>query len=133
VRILQSFLAIGGGFLSIAILVAITTLVLKRIAPEMVDEESASQKKPRRLHLLLNLGYSALFGAVGGYVTAWIAHANPIIHTLALALVVLLLSAMAALQMKGRQPVSYQLALTALTPLAVLGGGLLRLKQLGLL
>lgn len=128
-KILHSFLAIGGGFLAIAILVAIATLVMQRVAPEMVDENS----QPRRLHFLLNLGYSALFAAIGGYATAWIARENPLVHTLVLALVVLLLSALSALQMKGKQPVSYQLALTALTPLAVLGGGLLRLKQVGLI
>ena len=110
-------------------MVAITTVVLKRIAPDMANDKS----QPRQLHLLLNLAYSALFAAAGGYVTARVARENPLVHTLALAVVVLLLSALSALQMKGRQPVSYQLALTALTPLAVLGGGLLRVKQLGLL
>ncbi len=128
-RIFLSFLAIGSGFLVIATLVSVTTIVLKRIAPEMADSNS----QPRQFHLLLNLVYSALFAAAGGYVTAWVARENPLVHTLALAVVVLLLSALSALQMKGRQPVSYQLALTAFTPLAVLGGGLLRVKQLGLL
>ena len=45
--------------------------------------------------------------------------------------VVLLLSALSALQLKGTVPVAYQLTLTMLTPLAVLSGGILRLKQLG--
>ena len=67
----------------------------------------------------------------GGYVTACIARQNPLVHTLALALVVLLFSALSALQLKGTVPVAYQLTLTMLTPLAVLSGGILRLKQLG--
>jgi hypothetical protein len=132
VKILHSFLAIGGGFLVIALLVAIATLLEKRLTPRMANETEETMR-PRRLDLLLNLGYSVLFAAAGGYVTARIARENPLVHTLALAMVVLLLSALSALQLKGKQPVGYQLALTAFTPLAVLGGGLLRLKQIGLL
>lgn len=131
-KILHSFLAISGGFLVIALLVAIATFVEKLMTPKTTDEVDETLR-PRRLDLLLNLGYSVLFAATGGYVTAWIARENPLVHTLALAMVVLLLSALSALQLKGKQPVGYQLALTALTPLAVLSGGLLRLKQLGLL
>ncbi len=128
-KILYSFLAIGGGFLTIALLIAIASLAEKRLAPAPASESS----QPRRLHLWMNIILSAVSAAAGGYVTTWIARENPLVHTLALALVVLLLSALSALQLKGKQPVAYQLTLTALTPLAVLGGGLLRLKQIGLL
>lgn len=128
-KILHSFLAIGGGFITVALLIAMATLAEKRLAP---DAASASSR-PRRLYLWLNLILSAVAAAAGGYVTTYLAHENPLVHTLALALVVLLLSALSALQLKGKQPVAYQLSLTALTPLAVLGGGLLRLKQIGLL
>jgi hypothetical protein len=132
VKILHSFIAVGGGFLVIALLVTIATLVEKRLTPsKAIETDEATQ--PQRLDLLLNLGYSVLFAAAGGYVTAYIARENPLEHAMALAMVVLLLSALSALQLKGKQPVGYQLALTALTPLAVLGGGLLRLKQIGLL
>ena len=128
-KILHSFIAIGGGFLTIALLIAMATLAEKRLAPDA----AAVSSQPRRLYLWLNLVYSAVSAAAGGYVTTFLARANPIVHTLALALVVLLLSALSALQLKGKQPVAYQLSLTALTPLAVLGGGILRLKQLGLI
>jgi hypothetical protein len=68
-----------------------------------------------------------------GYVTAWAAAANPLIHMLALGIVVLALAALSALQSKGKQPIWYQLALVAITPLGVLAGGLLRLRVLGIL
>jgi hypothetical protein len=58
---------------------------------------------------------------------------NPLIQVLALALVVLLLAALSALQAKGKQPIWFQLALVAIAPLGVLGGGLLRLRVLGIL
>ncbi len=125
-KVLHSFLAIGGGFLTIAVLVAISTFLTKRFAPSLADNS-----QPQLNYKLFNLASSAVFGMAGGYVTACIARQNPLVHTLALALVVLLLSALSALQLKGTVPVAYQLTLTMLTPLAVLSGGILRLKQLG--
>jgi hypothetical protein len=55
-----------------------------------------------------------------------------LIHTLALALIVLLLSALSALQQRGMQPIWYQLTLLAVTPIGVFIGGLLRLRQMGI-
>jgi len=49
-----------------------------------------------------------------------------------LAIVVLLLSAISAVQMKDRKPIYYLLILTAVPPLAMLAGGILRLHQIGL-
>jgi hypothetical protein len=48
-----------------------------------------------------------------------------------LAIVILLLSALSALQLRGKQPVSYQFALMVLTPVAALAGGLLRMHEAG--
>jgi len=55
------------------------------------------------------------------------------VHALALALIVLALAALSALQTKGNQPVWLQLALVAIAPLGVLAGGLVRLRVLGIL
>jgi hypothetical protein len=52
---------------------------------------------------------------------------------LALAIIVLVLAALSALQSRGKQPVWYQLALVAITPLGVFAGGILRIKVLGIL
>ena len=81
----------------------------------------------------MNLGYSFLAAAAGGYVTAWVAAANPLVHVLALGMVVLALAALSALQSRGKQPIWYQLALVAISPLGVLAGGLVRLRVLGIL
>jgi len=88
---------------------------------------------PRPTYIGLNLTYSFIAAAAGGFITAWIANNNPLIHVLVLALVVLLLSALSAVQQRGQQPIAYQLALVALSPVGVLLGGLLRLKVTGLL
>jgi len=65
--------------------------------------------------------------------TAWAAVANPLIHVLALALVVLLLAALSAMQARGKQPIWYALVLVVLSPVGVLAGGLVRMRVLGIL
>ena len=127
--ILRAFLALLAGFLTMAALVAAVTVALSRLAPSWVGEAG----NPRPGYIAVNLAYSFAAAAAGGYVTAWAAQSNPLIHVLALALIVLLLSALSALQTRGRQPIVYQLALVALTPAGVFLGGFLRLHWLGVL
>jgi hypothetical protein len=43
------------------------------------------------------------------------------------------MAALSALQSRGKQPVWYQLALVAISPLGVLAGGLVRMRVLGIL
>jgi hypothetical protein len=50
-----------------------------------------------------------------------------------LALIVLLLAALSALQQRGQQPMWYQLTLIALTPAGVAVGGFIRLRIMGVL
>jgi hypothetical protein len=126
---LHAFLALAAGFLTMAVLVAVLTALLMRLIPSWVGE----QGNPQPGYIFVNLGYSFLAAAAGGYVTAWLAAANPLYHVLALAIIVLALAALSTLQSKGKQPISYQLALVALTPIGVLAGGLVRLRVLGIL
>ncbi len=126
---LNAFLALLAGFATMALLVIATTALLTRFTPDWVGERA----KPQPGYIFVNLGYSFLAAAAGGYATAWAARHNPLIHVLALAIVVLLLSAMSALQSRGQQPVWYALILVALSPFGVLAGGLMRLRTLGIL
>jgi hypothetical protein len=50
---------------------------------------------------------------------------------LVLAVVVLVMSGLSALESRGRQPIRYQIFLAVLSPIGVVLGGLLRLKLLG--
>lgn len=127
--IVHAFLALVAGFATMTLLVMIVTLLLARLTPDWVSAEG----KPRAGYMFVNLGYSFLAAAAGGYVTAWIAAANPLIHVLVLGIIVLALSALSALQSRGKQPVGYALALVALSPVGVLAGGLVRLRVLGIL
>jgi hypothetical protein len=127
--VLRALLALVAGFAAMAVLIAIVTILLQKLTPSWVGETG----HPRPGYIFVNLGYSFLAAAAGGYVTAWLAHANPLLHVLALAVTVLLLAALSALQQRSKQPVGYMLALVALTPIGVLAGGLIRLRVLGIL
>jgi hypothetical protein len=126
--VLHAFLAMLAGFATMAVLVAIMTALLQKLTPSWVGTPG----KPSPGYIFVNLGYSFLAAAAGGYVTAWLAQANPLIHVLALAIAVLLLAALSALQQRGQQPVWYLLTLVALTPVGVLAGGFIRLRAMGI-
>lgn len=126
---LHAFLALAAGFLTMAVLVGGLTALLVNLTPSWVGDEG----HPQPGYIFVNLCYSFLAAAAGGYVTAWLAVSNPLFHDLALAIIVLAMAALSAMQSKGRQPIWYQLTLTALSPLGVLAGGLIRLRVLGII
>jgi hypothetical protein len=127
--VLHAFVALVAGFATMAVLIAIVTVLLRKLTPDW----AAPSPTPQPVYVFVNLGYSFVAAAAGGYVTAWIAQHNPLIHVLALAIAVLLLAALSSLQQRGQQPVWYLLTLVALTPIGVLAGGLVRLRALGIL
>lgn len=127
--ILQAFLALVAGFATMALLVILLTALLTRMVPSW----TGSGGKPQPGYAFVNLGYSFLAAAAGGYVTAWAAAANPLLHVLALGMVVLALAALSVLQSRGKQPIWYALTLVAISPIGVLAGGLVRLRVVGIL
>jgi len=129
VVIIRAFLALVAGFFTMALLVGVVTAMQVKLAPDFVGKPP----HPRPAYIAFNLVYSFIAAAAGGYVTAWIANQNPLVHVLVLALVVLLLSAMSVIQQRGQQPIAYQLTLVVLSPIGVLLGGMLRLKLTGVL
>jgi hypothetical protein len=129
VVILHAFLALAAGFATMALLVIVLTALLTRMVPSWMGAEG----KPEPGYAFVNLGYSFLAASAGGYVTAWAAAANPLIHVLALGMAVLTLAALSALQSRGKQPIWYALTLVAISPVGVLAGGLVRLRVVGIL
>lgn len=127
--IVHAFLALLAGFATMGILVMLITALIAQMASEWAGAEG----QPRPGYAFVNLGYSFLSAAAGGYVTAWLSAANPLIHVLVLGIVVLAMAALSALQSRGTQPVWYALTLLALMPIGVLAGGLVRLRVLGIL
>ena len=127
--ILQAFLALAAGFATMAILITIVTVLLQRLAPDWTDSTSS----PKPGYTFVNLGCTFLSSAVGGFVTALVAKHNPLVHVLALAIAVLLLAALSALQQRGKLPVWYLLSLVAISQIGAFAGGLIRLRSLGVL
>ena len=134
--ILHAFLALAAGFATITLLSLLFTALLAKLTPGWTEEPEVPEGEVRRLGpsaVFVQLGSSLLAAAAGGYQTAFVAHGNPLVHVLALGIAVLALGALSALQAKGQQPIWYQLAQVAISPLGVLAGGLLRLRVLGIL
>lgn len=127
--ILRTFMALLAGFATMAVLVMGVTALLSRLTPGWVGSEG----RPGPGYVFVNLGYSFLAAAAGGYVTACVADVNPLPLVLGLAVVVLVMGAISALQARGRQPVWYQVALLVISPLGVVAGGLVRLRATGVL
>jgi hypothetical protein len=80
----------------------------------------------------VNLAYSFLAAAAGGFVTAWTSAIDPLNHVLVLAVIVLVMGGLSALQIRGKQPVWYAVTLVALAPIGVMAGGWMRLHFLGM-
>jgi hypothetical protein len=129
VVILRAFLALLAGFATMAAIVIAITAILGRLTPDWVGTEG----KPDPGYVFVNLGYSFLAAAAGGYITAWIAAVNPVATILGLAIVILAMGAVSALQARGKQPIWYMVALLVISPLGVLAGGLVRLRVTGIL
>ena len=127
--IVHAFLALLAGFATMGILVMLITALVTQLAPTWAGAEG----RPRPTYAFVNLGYSFLSAAAGGYVTAWLSFANPLIQVLVLGIVVLAMAALSAMQSRGTQPIWYALTLLALMPIGVLAGGLVRLRVLGIL
>lgn len=127
--ILHAFLALLAGYATMAALVVGLTALLTRLVPAW----AGPQGKPQLGYIFVNLGYSFLAAAAGGYVAAWAAVGNPLPPVLVLAVIVLVLGGLSAVQSRGKQPIAYQLALIALSPFGVVAGGLVRLRVLGIL
>jgi hypothetical protein len=115
----RSFIAIAAGFACIALLVAITTLLTRWLLP------SWTRMPPSRAAQLFNLAASCLYAALGGHLTAMIAPVSPLLHSLILAIIVLLVSTIAASELRGQPLGLYPLALAVLPSLATLGSGIL--------
>src|SRR5258707_6510136 len=123
----NGFLALLVGFVTMLVPVLVITGFLQSRVPEWVGEEGS----PRPAYVAVNLIYSFLAAVGGGFVAAVIAHQNALDTALALAIVVLVLGGLSALQAKVRPPLWYQVPLLIVSPLGVIVGGLIRIQVLG--
>lgn len=127
--VMRAFAALIAGFAAATLLAIAMTALLKQLAPDWAEDRATMRPGP----IFVNLGFSLMSGAAGGYVTAWTAVGNPLPDVLVLGIVLLLLAAASTLQSRVTRPLKYQVALVALAPLGVVAGGLVRLRVMGLL
>jgi hypothetical protein len=126
---LHAFVALLAGFVTMTALVVAATAFVASLTPSWVGDPC----NPNAGYIFVNLGYSFLAAAAGGYVTAWLGRTSPLAHTLVLAVIVLALSGLNAVLSRGKQTLGYQIGLLILSPLGVIAGGLLRLRVLGII
>jgi hypothetical protein len=127
--IVQAFLALAGGLALLLLLAALFDRLVKCLAPGW----AANEERPDAGLMAANLGWSFLSGAAGGYLTAWLGASNPLYQALVLAIIVLVLAAVSAMQARGKRSIGYALALVAISPVGVVAGALIRLRVLGVL
>ncbi len=126
---MRAFTALVAGFAAATLFAIAMTALLKRFAPDWAGAQAAMRPGP----VFVNLGFSLMSGAAGGYATAWAAVGNPLPDMLVLGIVLLLLAGLNTLQSREERPLKYQVALIVLAPLGVVAGGLVRLRVTGLL
>src|ERR1700742_5205898 len=97
-QIAHSFLSILAGFIVMVGLTGIATALLRRFAPSLIQVDT----RPDALAMLRNVGLTFLFSTLAGYITARHSQVNPMADACMMAMVVLLLSAVSPVQMKGK-------------------------------
>jgi Na+/citrate or Na+/malate symporter len=118
-RLFHSLIAIAAGFACMALLIGITTLLTQWLVP------SWSKLPPSRSAQLFNLVATCLYAAIAGCVTTLLAPISPLVHSLILAIIVLIVSTMAASELRGRTLGFYPFALAVMPSIATLGAGIL--------
>ena len=116
--------AVFSGFLAVVVLSIGTDMLMQ--ATGLFPPFSEPQKFTTPL-LLAAMIYRAIYGVLGGYITALLAPRRPMVHALVLGAVGLLLSVAGAVVMRDQGHAWYSLALIVLAlPSAWLGGRLAR-------
>jgi hypothetical protein len=126
---LRSIVAVGAGFFTTSVLALCGDYALRVWAPEEFGPDRSVQS-PKLL--AITLIYTALFGAVGGYVAARIGQVRPIMHAAIVGAIVLALSAVSTVFLWSTVPPWYHAAtLIMVLPIAIAGGkiGELQMRQ----
>jgi hypothetical protein len=124
---MQSVLAVLAGFVTMTVIVIVCTVVLARAwmsSPQGGYDVDARSLPPA--YLTANLLCSAFAALAGGYLTAVLADNAPLAHGIALAVLMMVMSAFSMRQSAGRQPRWYAMTLMLVMPLIAIGGAFLQ-------
>ena len=120
---LQSLLAVIGGFAAMAVLVMISTAIAATmLLPGGVASMATPTAPLSTRYLATNLGCSGVAALTGGMLTARLAPTAPAGHGVALAALMLVMSFVSMRQAKDRQPRWYQVTLMTLMPAVAIAG-----------
>jgi peptidoglycan/LPS O-acetylase OafA/YrhL len=124
--VFRSVIAVLAGYAAMSVLVVATTAALTKLWPSSSEED-----QPTPAYIAVNLAYSSLFAAAGGYVTSALARRSPLGHSIALAGLVLVLGAIYSIQSSGgKQPRWYLALLPVLSAGGATAGGYIRTRDL---
>ena len=121
---IRSILAVACGFFAMTLVVGAATVMAVRIM--LPKGDPGARPRPTPAYLAVNLIYSCLAAASGGFVAALLAGRAPIAHAAALATIVLAMGLVSIKLYEDRQPRWYQVTLLVLMPFLAAAGGLLR-------
>ena len=113
--ILRSILAVIAGFIAMSFVIIVLTLL-------SIKTMGLKSGHPTPGYLVINVVYSFLAAAAGGFVTALIAAVKPVEHAYVLACVMLVMGALSYAHYRGTQPGWYQLLLVLVPPLCAIAG-----------
>jgi hypothetical protein len=113
--ILRSILAVIAGFVAMSFVVIVLTLL-------SVKSMGLKGGHPTAGYLVINVVFSFLAAAAGGFVTALVAAVKPVEHAYVLACVMLVMGALSYARYRGTQPGWYQLMLVLVPPLCAIAG-----------
>ena len=116
---LQSVVAVLAGFALMVVVVMVTTVILVR---RLKVDWSAGSGGLSPAYLTGNLVCSAIAALAGGWVTAARAPDRPLVHGIALALLMAAMNLLSMRQQHGRQPSWYPMTLLVAMPL-IAGSG----------
>ena len=102
---------------------AVIVMIATPLAMKLMHVEMG---RPTRPYMALNLAYSFAAALAGGYLAALIAGRAPMAHGIALAVFMLIMSGISAMQSRGLQPALYVAALSLGSSLFCIAGAWLR-------
>ncbi len=114
----RSFVAILVGYMVMTLAVIVLTLIF-------VKTMGQHSGHPTPAYLVVNVIYSLLAAAIGGFVTASIAKRKPIEHAAILGSVMLIMGVLSYRHYSGLQPVWYQIMMTIVPSLCAVAGAAL--------
>jgi hypothetical protein len=123
---LRSIVAVIAGSVTWMVTALGTDEILMRVAPQWFGANWKVESVPV---LLLMMGYSIVFSALGGYVAALIAGRKEISHAFVLGVLQLLMGIAATVRFFDSAPLWWHLCFLALLIPANVFGGLLRIAQ----